>query len=260
MYFSRFNGWAIFGTEQRKLLDVVITSCVSHEPDDSIRSLELVMLAIIASTASAYSPGLSSLPIAAAVHRRTCASPLMGGFEQKYFSKDGARLALLISDAPSLAAADVSKACAAVDGLSGVVYQLDGRIELVAEGVKPSLDAVVSELQQLAGTSASLREAWQGQVGGYTSGFPVIDFKPKMGAKISMRSKPDDLDYISRHLQIEAVFNRGLKLKKERPAPEEALISVSGKAERVKSFVRWCYLGPQLVRPDAVTVEWQDEA
>ena len=93
------------------------------------------MLAIIASTASAYSPGLSSLPVAAAVHHRTCASPLMGGFEQKYFSKDGARLALLISDAPSLAAADVSKACAAVDGLSGVVYQLDGRIELVAEGV-----------------------------------------------------------------------------------------------------------------------------
>ena len=87
----------------------------------------------------------------------------------------------------------------------------------------------------------------------------MIDFKPKMGAKISMRSKPDDLDYISRHLQIEAVFNRGLKLKKG-GLHQEALISVSGKAERVKSFVRWCYLGPQLVRPDAVTVEWQDEA
>ena len=148
--FQRFVGRRrSSSTEQSFSTCVVITSSVSHEPDDSIRSLELVMLAIIASTASAYSPGLSSLPVAAAVHHRTCASPLMGGFEQKYFSKDGARLALLISDAPSLAAADVSKACAAVDGLSGVVYQLDGRIELVAEGVKPSLDALVSELQQL---------------------------------------------------------------------------------------------------------------
>jgi acylphosphatase len=220
---------------------------------------------IAALTAAASSFAANDVGLAAASSRaapiaiaRRAAVTRMGGFEHKYYGKDGARLALLISEAPGVVAAEVSKACAAVEGASGVVYALDGRVELVAEGSQDALEKLTSDVQQLAGPSAQLREAWQRQVGGYQEAFPVVEMKPKMHAKVKMRAPEGDLDYISRHFQIEAVFNRGLKLQKERASPEEAVLYVSGPMTRVKSFVRWCYLGPPLRIPEAVTVEWKE--
>ena len=35
-------------------------------------------------------------------------------------------------------------------------------------------------------------------------------------------------------------------------------IECSGKSERLKSFVRWCYVGPPLARPDTVEVSWAE--
>ena len=33
-------------------------------------------------------------------------------------------------------------------------------------------------------------------------------------------------------------------------------MGVTGNAERLKSFVRWCYNGPRLERADKVTIDW----
>ena len=66
-----------------------------------------------------------------------------------------------------------------------------------------------------------------------------------------------DLDYITRHLRIEAVFNRGLKLRKSRIGPERMDLEVWGDSGRLKSFVRWCYQGPSLARPEEVQVTWK---
>jgi len=87
--------------------------------------------------------------------------------------------------------------------------------------------------------------------------FPVVDLKPdKTTAKISMYGDEADISYISRHMKIEAVFNRGLTLKKLDSTPTQLNIMSSGKSGRLKSFVRWCYVGPALARPDKVTVDW----
>jgi acylphosphatase len=222
----------------------------------------IAALTVAASGLAAFTAGptaASALTAPMPIARRA-AIARMGGFEQKYFGKDGTRLALLISDAPAVSADEVSKACAAMDGLTGVVYAMDDRVELVAEGSKELLEKLKGDMQQLAGPSAQLREVSQGSVGGYKATFPVVEMKPKMHATVEMRAGKEDLDYMARHFQIEAVFNRGLKLEKMRPGPEKAVLKVSGPMKRVKSFVRWCYLGPQLRRPESVTVEWREAA
>ena len=88
--------------------------------------------------------------------------------------------------------------------------------------------------------------------------FPLINLaQPSATAKIIMSGPEADMDYIARHLNTEAVFNRGLKLTKEpSTSPEQLSVVCSGKSERLKSFVRWCYLGPPLARPEKVQVQW----
>ena len=265
----------------------------------------IAMLFSVISAVTAYTP---TARLTAAPLFQRAASPQMGGFEQRFFSKEGARLSLLVSDAPSLSLADVPSACAS-EGLSGIVYGLSGdRVEIVAEGGREALEQMAAAVQTAAGGKATLREAWQAPVGGYTASFPIVELAPKMSAKVTMRADPGMLDYMSRHFQIEvhsrtstadkrfcsacqslpislhvsldfsgknaavtetpahaldplpappqAVFNRGLKLKKTRTQPEEFVLECAGDSGRLKSFVRWCYNGPQLARPDQVTVDW----
>ena|ERR1719217_150658 len=181
---------------------------------------------------------------------------IAGGFEQKYFSKEGARLALLVTGVQDVGA--IREACAGSDA-SGIIYGINGgRFEVIAEGDRDCLEQLTSSIQTAAGSEASMREAWQAPVGGYQSTFPVVELRPKMGAKIKLTGKADGLDYVYRHLQIEAVFNRGLTLRKSRPSPETITLECKGDSNRLKSFVRWCYNGPPLVRPDEVTVEWKE--
>ena len=63
------------------------------------------------------------------------APPVMGGFEQKYFSKDGARVALLVGGSHGLASSDLQSMCSGRDGVTGQIYSLsDARFEVIAEG------------------------------------------------------------------------------------------------------------------------------
>ena len=96
-------------------------------------------------------------------------------------------------------------------------------------------------------------------VGVYDAKFPLVSLiEASATAKISMGGSVPDMDYISRHLRTEAVFNRGLRLKRLDSSDRELNIECSGKSERMKSFVRWCYLGPALTRPDRVKVTWSE--
>ena len=132
-------------------------------------------------------------------------------------------------------------------------------MEFVAEGEKEPLELLIAQMHEVVGEGAEMRNAWQLPVGGYVDSFPVVTFDAaKMRAKIQLNGPEEDLDYITRHLQIEAVFNRGLALKKSRPAPERIELDVKGDAARLKSFVRWCYQGPPLKRPEVVKVDWRN--
>ena len=64
-----------------------------------------------------------------------------------------------------------------------------------------------------------MREAWQQPLAqtGYAGegAFPLVSLlTPKMRARIVLTGDPDALDVFSSQLQVEAVFNRGLTLKK----------------------------------------------
>jgi len=181
----------------------------------------------------------------------------MGGFEQKNFGLPGSRLALLVSDS-TVSASEMPKVIGA-DSVMGVVYALSGdRVEIVVEGEKPALEAVIANVRDAAGAGATLRERWQLPVGGYGDKIKFVELQPKMQATINLQCKNDGaLDYISRHVQIEAVFNRGLKCTKERISKEQLVLHASGDSGRLKSFVRWCYQGPALGRPDEVNVDWK---
>ena len=74
-------------------------------------------------------------------------------------------------------------------------------------------------------TGAEVREAWQQPLAqtGYAGegAFPLVSLlTPKMRARIVLTGDPDALDVFSSQLQVEAVFNRGLTLKKARPQPD----------------------------------------
>lgn len=186
----------------------------------------------------------------------------MGGFEQQQYNRGGARLALLIAggDSSTAVVADLCKNSAKL--CTGVVYELsDDRLEVVAEGEKTTLENLLDAIQSKAGAGAELKANWQLPVGSYKSTFPVVDMTPETSsAEIALNvrnGKEGTLDYISRHVQIEAVFNRGLNvLKKERTSPTQLRLQVKGSSLRVKSFVRWCYNGPWMARADEVTIDW----
>jgi len=180
---------------------------------------------------------------------------LMGGSMQKIYSKGGARLSLLVSKGESSTSSVLPDICRSADGVTGIIYQLkDGRTEVIAEGEREALEGLLGELSTACG-DAEVREAWQLPVGGY-SDFPLVSLEPKMGAHITLRGEDGALDYFSRHVRIEAVFNRGLKLIKNERTQGTLTIEASGDSARLKSFVRWCYAGPPLARADEVSLEW----
>jgi len=187
----------------------------------------------------------------------------MGGFEQKEAPgrTDGARVSLVLSGI-SLAFASTLPAVCRGDSssLTGVVYSLTNeRVEVIAEGSSEDLDALVARVNDAVDAGTTVKEGRQLPVGGYEAAFPLVDLAaPTATASIVMTGGVATLDYISRHLQTEAVFNRGLKLKRTpSSSPEQLQVTCSGKSERLKSFVRWCYTGPPLDRPDTVKVLWE---
>merc|ERR1719421_1520325 len=145
---------------------------------------------------------------------------------------------------------------------AGVIYALpNGRMEVVAEGEESALKELVAAItaRALDGGGAEIKAKWQLPLGSYEATFPIVDLTPeKLSAVIDLEGEEQLLDYLGRHVQIEAVFNRGLKvLKKERKGPQHLQVSVTGETSRLKSFLRWCYAGPPMAPPpDSVTVQW----
>ena len=83
-----------------------------------------------------------------------------------------------------------------------------GRVELVAEEARDSLEALISNVRSTI-DAVSIDERWQLPVGGYQAEFPVFELAPKMRAEINLNAEDaGTLDYISRHCQIEAVQPR----------------------------------------------------
>jgi len=199
--------------------------------------------------------------IAAPVCRRS--SPLvLGGFQQKEAPAlvAGSRVSLLFSGGSASKLQEAACGGGECDtGLTGVIYSLpSGRIEIIAEGPQDTITAFVKRIRAAADVGAQVKESTQLPVGAYMASFPLINLaQPSATAKITMSGPEADMDYIARHLKTEAVFNRGLKLTKEpSTSPEQLSVVCSGKSERLKSFVRWCYLGPPLARPEKVQVQW----
>ena len=198
--------------------------------------------------------------IAAPVCRRS--SPLvLGGFQQKEAPAlvAGSRVSLVFSGGSASKLQEAACGGGECDtGLTGVIYSLpSGRIEIIAEGPQDTITAFVKRVRDAA-VGVQVKESTQLPVGAYMASFPLINLaQPSATAKIIMSGPEADMDYIARHLNTEAVFNRGLKLTKEpSTSPEQLSVVCSGKSERLKSFVRWCYLGPPLARPEKVQVEW----
>ena len=198
--------------------------------------------------------------IAAPVCRRS--SPLvLGGFQQKEAPAlvAGSRVSLVFSGGSASKLQEAACDGGNCDpGLTGVIYSLpSGRIEIIAEGPQDTITAFVKRVRDAA-VGAQVKESTQLPVGAYMASFPLINLaQPSATAKIIMSGPEADMDYIARHLNTEAVFNRGLKLTKEpSTSPEQLSVVCSGKSERLKSFVRWCYLGPPLTRPEKVQVQW----
>ena len=105
---------------------------------------------------------------------------------------------------------------------------------------------------------------------------------PEMKMQVEIEGDEGAISYYSRSVTLEAVFNRGLKLKRRcrrrhglgwatgagaehallpcavrRGGGRKLTLDVSGKADRLKQFLRWCYRGPPLVgSPAKVTVKW----
>jgi acylphosphatase len=198
--------------------------------------------------------------IAAPVCRRS--SPLvLGGFQQKEAPAlvAGSRVSLVFSGGSASKLQEAACDGGNCDpGLTGVIYSLpSGRIEIIAEGPQDTITAFVKRVRDAA-VGVQVKESTQLPVGAYMASFPLINLaQPSATAKIIMSGPEADMDYIARHLNTEAVFNRGLKLTKEpSTSPEQLSVVCSGKSERLKSFVRWCYLGPPLARPEKVQVQW----
>ena len=186
---------------------------------------------------------------------------MLGGFQQKEAPAlvAGSRVSLVFSGGSASKLQEAACDGGNCDpGLTGVIYSLpSGRIEIIAEGPQDTITAFVKRVRDAA-VGAQVKESTQLPVGAYMASFPLINLaQPSATAKIIMSGPEADMDYIARHLNTEAVFNRGLKLTKEpSTSPEQLSVVCSGKSERLKSFVRWCYLGPPLARPEKVQVQW----
>jgi acylphosphatase len=220
------------------------------------------MLILLLSPQSADGVVFGSSPrprplFAGAQARSSCVA--MGGLEQKQAPlAGGARVSLLLEGAD---AKEITKLCrSAPIGVTGIVYALqNGRLEVIGEGGHPDLEQLVEAVgRATAGSCGVVREAWQLPVGGYQADFPLVTLAPKMTAKITLTSADaGTIDYIARHVQTEAVFNRGLQLTAKERNGRSLFVECTGQSERLKSFVRWCYNGPALARADDVEVRWE---
>ena len=103
---------------------------------------------------------------------------------------------------------------------------------------------------------ADCRLSWQLPGGGYDENFPLVHLSSDMQATVELHGTPDTMALYNRHVQVEAVFNRGLKVKKKELMDGQLKVGVTGGADRMKSFVRWCYNGPRLEKADRVSVIW----
>ena len=79
---------------------------------------------------------------------------------------------------------------------------------------------------------------------------------PNMQVTIKLEGQQATLEYYKRNLQVEAVFNRGLKLRWKRLTDGCLEMGCEGDSNRLKSFLRWCYNGPPLDRAEKVSVTW----
>ena len=171
------------------------------------------------------------------------------------------RVSLLVKGPIAAGIADVVRGEAqGVPSISGIIYGLDPeRAEIIAEGERADLEALENGIASYVG-AANLRTAWQqaaiSKKSSYSDAFPLVTLSKRMRAAVTLRSDTNTLDYFARHVQIEAVFNRGLKLERSRPDDEEIVFTVTGDPKRVRGFLKWCYRGPPLARETEVSVQW----
>ena len=171
------------------------------------------------------------------------------------------RVSLLVKGPFAAGIADVVRGEAqGVPSISGIIYGLDPeRAEIIAEGERADLEALENGIASYVG-AANLRTAWQqaaiSKKSSYSDAFPLVTLSKRMRAAVALRSDTNTLDYFARHVQIEAVFNRGLKLERSRPDDEEIVFTVTGDPKRVRGFLKWCYRGPPLARETEVSVQW----
>ena len=142
--------------------------------------------------------------------------------------------------------------------ISGIIYGLDPeRAEIIAEGERADLEALENGIASYVG-AANLRTAWQqaaiSKKSSYSDAFPLVTLSKRMRAAVTLRSDTNTLDYFARHVQIEAVFNRGLKLERSRPDDEEIVFTVTGDPKRVRGFV--VLPRAALARETEVSVQW----
>lgn len=230
------------------------TACPGPAHDNARVGMGLLLVA----TAAFVPSLLVGLPLRA---QKRIPVVAMGGFEQQQAPARaaGARVSLILNGDASLIDS-LPEACRGHDeSLTGTIYALsNGRFEVIAEGPQVAVSALTSRVAAAAG-EALVRESAQLPVGSYDTSFPLVDLaEPSATASIEMKGDAPTIDYINRHLRTEAVFNRGLKLTKDSQSSSHHLkIVCSGKADRLKGFVRWCYLGPPLARPDMVKISWK---
>ena len=99
-------------------------------------------------------------------------------------------------------------------------------------------------------------QTWQPATHAYDSKFPLIDLAARMKARVEIRGDEQTVSYYSRSVQLEAVFNRGLKMSKK-VSKDKLVLELSGDSDRLKQFLRWCYRGPPMLGSLAdVKVKW----
>ena len=201
---------------------------------------------------------LNALP---QLHRTSVAPLLVSMLAWEKVASPCDRVSLLVKGPFAAGIADVVRGEAqGVPSISGIIYGLDPeRAEIIAEGERADLEALENGIASYVG-AANLRTAWQqaaiSKKSSYSDAFPLVTLSKRMRAAVTLRSDTNTLDYFARHVQIEAVFNRGLKLERSRPDDEEIVFTVTGDPKRVRGFLKWCYRGPPLARETEVSVQW----
>lgn len=195
------------------------------------------------------------------LHRTSVAPLLVSMLAWEKVASPCDRVSLLVKGPFAAGIADVVRGEAqGVPSISGIIYGLDPeRAEIIAEGERADLEALENGIASYVG-AANLRTAWQqaaiSKKSSYSDAFPLVTLSKRMRAAVTLRSDTNTLDYFARHVQIEAVFNRGLKLERSRPDDEEIVFTVTGDPKRVRGFLKWCYRGPPLARETEVSVQW----